>query len=341
MDNNNLPIDEKYRLAELAKIKSETDINNAKRDEILRLANIPWYKSQSWVKIIIQAIIAGIVAVPLVWFYFKEVGLPLFYKDNIKFQLEIMLKEKKLHVLGDSLDVEKKRNLITKLKLDSTKQIMRLENERLLSDLFELKTRAKDEQKKLEQLLIAHSKQSYQLNLTQKERDSIKVVYSKIQKQLQESEFRTKKLDEKVAMAQERRQLLRLVSDVFYRNIFEEQVLTVNADMDTITFKIHYDSHKNDLIKQSLSDRIIISKSSNLYLQIYSPNNPSVKYYSSKGKIKKESSKEVIGGPAYKYSWISEIIFGVNIKVLDSGCWLKCKIIDSDNKFVMSEIICN
>ena len=56
---------------------------DSKRTE--RELNRPWYQSKWFV----QAIVAGLVAIPLIWFYVKEVAIPLINRENVKLSWEV------------------------------------------------------------------------------------------------------------------------------------------------------------------------------------------------------------------------------------------------------------
>jgi len=79
--------DTELRAAELARIRAETKKLEAQREkiqlegkELAKKFNLPLYRT----KVLYQAIVAGIVAVPLIWFYVKDIAIPLFNKENIE-----------------------------------------------------------------------------------------------------------------------------------------------------------------------------------------------------------------------------------------------------------------
>ncbi len=95
-DNNKKNIDDLIKEkelerfnAEIARIEEERRKLELERKELERKSHLHWYKKP----LFIQAIIAGIVAVPLIWFYVKDVALPLSRRENIKLSREL-IKEK-------------------------------------------------------------------------------------------------------------------------------------------------------------------------------------------------------------------------------------------------------
>ncbi len=78
--------------AEIARIEEERKKFKFERNELERKSNLHWYKRP----LFIQAIIAGIVAVPLIWFYVKDVALPLSRRENIKLSKDIEERDQEL-----------------------------------------------------------------------------------------------------------------------------------------------------------------------------------------------------------------------------------------------------
>ena len=83
--------DSKVEEFEIEKIQSEIARNKEERlkieferKELERNALLPWYKK----KLFIQAIVAGIVFVPLAWFYAEKALIPMIQADNIRLTLE-------------------------------------------------------------------------------------------------------------------------------------------------------------------------------------------------------------------------------------------------------------
>ena len=66
--------------AEIGKIEEEKLKVALERKELERNLNLPWSKFRS----LFQAIIAGLIAIPLIWFYVKEIAIPIYNKENIQ-----------------------------------------------------------------------------------------------------------------------------------------------------------------------------------------------------------------------------------------------------------------
>ncbi len=96
--------------AEIDLLKSEKAKIDTEQARLDKENKLPWYKSER----MIQAFIAGIVAVPLLWFFFKDVAMPIYQRENLKL----------------AYDVEKVRieNEKQKIRIDSI-QILMLEKD--------------------------------------------------------------------------------------------------------------------------------------------------------------------------------------------------------------------
>lgn len=94
-----LSIEERKVLAEIAKLEAETRVIG---EELGR----PWFRKRYF----FQAITAGLVALPLVWFYFEKVALPLNRSENIEQELSNAEEQKRLANRNDQLEREA-RNL--------------------------------------------------------------------------------------------------------------------------------------------------------------------------------------------------------------------------------------
>ena len=71
---------------EVGRIKAETEKIQAEKlktdleiKELEKKFNTPWFKRNAF----FQVIVAGLVAIPLIWFYVKDIAIPLYNKDNI------------------------------------------------------------------------------------------------------------------------------------------------------------------------------------------------------------------------------------------------------------------
>lgn len=91
-----LPIEERLRSlklqAEIARSEEERKKIELERKELERKSKLHWWRKP----LFIQAIIAGIIAVPLIWFYVKDVALPLSRRENIKLSRQLIKEKDKL-----------------------------------------------------------------------------------------------------------------------------------------------------------------------------------------------------------------------------------------------------
>ena len=96
--------------AEVEKLRAEARQAEAEATKIHRDLARPWFRGA----LFLQAIAAGLVAVPIVWFYVKEVAIPLHDAKNIKLQRQIeeslsnLRKEKAQHAEAVKRLVEEK-----------------------------------------------------------------------------------------------------------------------------------------------------------------------------------------------------------------------------------------
>jgi len=79
--------------AEIAKIEEERKKIESEWKEIERKSNLHWYKKP----LFIQAVIAGIISFPLIWFYVQDIAIPLSSRENIKLSREIEQKKQELY----------------------------------------------------------------------------------------------------------------------------------------------------------------------------------------------------------------------------------------------------
>ena len=122
--------------AEIDLLKSEKAKIDLERSTLNKENEKPWYRKER----VIQAFFAGVVAVPLLWFFFQEIVTPLYQKENIKLAYENEVARIENERLKDSLDffyIEIKRQ-------DS---LAKLERENAW-DNFQRKEKEFEEQKK-------------------------------------------------------------------------------------------------------------------------------------------------------------------------------------------------
>lgn len=77
------PQEELHQL-ELTKLKAEIAKAIAEKREIEERLDAPWYRRPQF----IQALVAGLVAIPLIWFYFEEVALPSLAAEKLEQQVK-------------------------------------------------------------------------------------------------------------------------------------------------------------------------------------------------------------------------------------------------------------
>lgn len=146
VDNTNSPIDMKTQ-AEIDKLRAEARQADAETAKIHRDIKRPWYRGA----LFFQAIAAGLVAVPIVWFYVKEVAIPLHEAKNIKLERQIekslseLQNEKAQHAEAVKRLIEEKeessRNLLGKLNdlrvryesIENTRQELKAQYEKLFA----------------------------------------------------------------------------------------------------------------------------------------------------------------------------------------------------------------
>lgn len=92
------PQEELHQL-EVAKLKAEISKAIVEKREIETRLNAPWYTRPQF----IQAIAAGLVAVPLIWFYFQEVALPSLTVEELEQRVETLKARRELNVTIDTL----------------------------------------------------------------------------------------------------------------------------------------------------------------------------------------------------------------------------------------------
>ena len=105
-------LDDELKKAEIVRHKAEAaraQAEKAKLDFELNELNRRWWKPRQPLRALIQALLAVIVVIPLFWFYYKELVLPLADIEKIKqakdFAETVKFQQEKL----DSLKIEKKK----------------------------------------------------------------------------------------------------------------------------------------------------------------------------------------------------------------------------------------
>ena len=151
--------------AEIERIQEETKRIKAERlklelesDELKK----PWFKKRMF----LQACIGVIVVIPLIWFYVKEIAIPLYQAENIKL---VNRNEK-------TLDSLRKARIMFQITKDSLKNVQ-----------LELLASYEQLQRDREKLAQRYDELTRYASLTEKERDEFKTKYNGIQKELENS----------------------------------------------------------------------------------------------------------------------------------------------------------
>lgn len=133
--------DEELILEQIAKAKAERNKCEIETKEIKERLAIPWYRRAH----LLQAVVAGLVAVPLIWFYVKEVAIPIYAAENNKLALDNSVQKKEIEKAKQDLEASKK------VYADNV-QLYLVQNESLQIELTEYKKKAEDLQKKYEDI---------------------------------------------------------------------------------------------------------------------------------------------------------------------------------------------
>ncbi|MEO0535364.1 MAG: hypothetical protein AAF215_16015 [Cyanobacteria bacterium P01_A01_bin.123] len=141
---------EELNQLELTKLKAEIAKAIAEKREIEERLNAPWYRRPQF----IQAIAAGLVAIPLIWFYFQEVALPSLTAEELEQQIETLKARRDLNATIDTL-----RGDLTNAQAQNKSTVDALET-------------ARQEIEQLRQQLAEVSEQSRQLAAQQADPDN-------------------------------------------------------------------------------------------------------------------------------------------------------------------------
>ena len=164
-DNTNSSIDARAQ-AELDKLRAEARHAEAEAIKIHRDLKRPWFRGS----LFLQAIAAGLVAVPLVWFYVKEVAIPLYEAKNIKLERQI---EESLSKLQN----EKSQHFeAVKRLIDEKEETSR----NLLSKLNDLRSRYESVEKTRKELKVQYEKLLETHQFTNVNRDKLRAEYDEL-----------------------------------------------------------------------------------------------------------------------------------------------------------------
>ena len=147
---------------ETKRIKAERLKLELEREELKKNLNLPWYKRRTF----LQAFIGVIVLIPLIWFYVKEIAIPLYQAENIKL----------VNRIEKTLDSLRKARIKFQITKDSLKNVQ-----------VELLASYEQLQRDREKLAQRYDELTRYASLTEKERDEFKRKYNSIQKELENS----------------------------------------------------------------------------------------------------------------------------------------------------------
>ncbi len=112
---------------EIARIEEERRKLELERKELERKHHLHWYKKP----LFLQAIIAGIIAVPLIWFYITDVALPISKRENIKLSKQLIEEKENLE------EMKRKHKIEVAIYIEDLKKL-RFTNQSLIKELEEL-----------------------------------------------------------------------------------------------------------------------------------------------------------------------------------------------------------
>lgn len=168
-ENNNNIIQQQIKEAELQRIIAETNKIEAERKKI----ELRWYKNPGCYQGIIKAIVIGFISVPVIWFYFAQIFMPILKKENVELAWRNT-------VTKDSLNKAKKELKDNELYYQS--KLIEFQNERIK----QIKTFKEEYAKidlKYKSLAEDYKKLKNHSLLTEEQRDDLKRKYEESQKE--------------------------------------------------------------------------------------------------------------------------------------------------------------
>lgn len=119
-------------LAEIAKLKKETQKIDLEIKQLKLLQSLPWYKSHYFM----QALIAGLISVPIMWFFFDTIVKPTVQKDVIQKDLLLSKKEKELYEQNEILKSIENKTKMAEKEVQLNEQInLALRNDLTLKEI--------------------------------------------------------------------------------------------------------------------------------------------------------------------------------------------------------------
>lgn len=104
--------------AEIEKIEAEKAKIDVERTELQRQFDRPWFRKRYFY----QAVVAGIVSIPLIWFFITEIAIPMQEIENIRLS-------RNNELVRDSLEVVKDSLVLVEMRLNREIQTLLLESE--------------------------------------------------------------------------------------------------------------------------------------------------------------------------------------------------------------------
>lgn len=146
--------DEDLLIEQIAKTKAERTKCELETKEIQDRLTTPWYRRAH----IVQAIAAGLVAVPIIWFYVKEVAIPLSMSENNRLALSNSRKEAEIKAKEEEIKKANEENKKNKIAYNEKVEKYIEQNEDLQIAYAEYKKKAEDLQQQFEVLSEKYNK---------------------------------------------------------------------------------------------------------------------------------------------------------------------------------------
>ncbi len=211
-------LNDRLKEVEIKKIIVETNKLELERGELERQKKRPWFTR----RLFLQPLIAGIVAVPLLWFYIRDIAIPLSRRENIRLTKENNATRDSLNVATTRFKAEKEvadRQHLNELNL-SKKEYTKLDSIR--------KSLAGEYQKLITQYAF-----------TQKQRDDFQMKVVSLEKESEAQKSLASELDAQIAKAEKRLEFLS-VDDV-KRMLIENTFFDTRWNMDGTGIKHQYE----------------------------------------------------------------------------------------------------
>lgn len=152
--------------------------------ELERSLKLPWYRRKAF----FQAVVGGLVAIPLVWFYVKDIAVPLYQSDNIKLALENK-------VAADSLRRAKEKHQRDIEALETQRQE---QAQKHLAELNLLKKQYAAIDSIRKALAADYKNLAQKLTLTERERQDLQKKYSDIESQVEAQKEKISELNSQI-----------------------------------------------------------------------------------------------------------------------------------------------